>query len=170
MPMVTSIGNNAFQQCTAIRSINFPLVDTIGGSAFSGCKYLDNVKIPIITKLNNREFQDCQSLTKIDLPKVTTIGSYAFYGCRRLVAVILRSETVCANTATTTLGNCYHFIGTNAPENPGGAKDGYFYVPRALVDSYKAATNWSTYAAQFRALEDYTVDGTITGELDETKI
>lgn len=40
----------------------------------------------------------------------------------------------------------------------------------ALVDSYKAATNWSTYATQFRALEDYTVDGTITGELDSTKI
>ena len=34
----------------------------------------------------------------------------------------------------------------------------------------QAATNWSTYAAQFRALEDYTVDGTTTGELDETKI
>lgn len=39
-----------------------------------------------------------------------------------------------------------------------------------LVDTYKADTNWSTYAAQFRALEDYTVDGTITGELDESKI
>jgi hypothetical protein len=47
---------------------------------------------------------------------------------------------------------------------------GYIYVPADLVDSYKAATNWSTFAAQFRALEDYTVDGTITGELDITKI
>jgi hypothetical protein len=47
---------------------------------------------------------------------------------------------------------------------------GYVYVPRSLVDSYKSATNWSTYANQFRALEDYTVDGTITGELDESKI
>lgn len=44
------------------------------------------------------------------------------------------------------------------------------YVPAALIDSYKAATNWSAYANQFRALEDYTVDGTITGELDESKI
>ena len=40
----------------------------------------------------------------------------------------------------------------------------------ALVDSYKAATNWSTYADQIRALEDYTVDGTTTGALDETKV
>jgi hypothetical protein len=31
-------------------------------------------------------------------------------------------------------------------------------------------TNWTTFSAQFRALEDYTVDGTTTGELDESKI
>jgi len=51
-----------------------------------------------------------------------------------------------------------------------GAGIGYIYVPAALIEEYKSATNWSTYATQFRALEDYTVDGTITGELDETKI
>lgn len=32
---------------------------------------------------------------------------------------------------------------------------GYIYVPSALVDAYKAATNWSTYANQIRAIEDY---------------
>ena len=32
---------------------------------------------------------------------------------------------------------------------------GYIYVPAALVDNYKAATNWSTYANQIRAIEDY---------------
>jgi hypothetical protein len=51
-----------------------------------------------------------------------------------------------------------------------GAGTGYIYVPTALIEEYKSATNWSTYATQFRALEDYTVDGTFTGELDETKI
>ena len=32
---------------------------------------------------------------------------------------------------------------------------GYVYVPSALVDSYKSATNWSTYADQIRAIENY---------------
>ena len=32
---------------------------------------------------------------------------------------------------------------------------GYIYVPKALVDSYKSATNWTTYASQIRAIEDY---------------
>ena len=40
---------------------------------------------------------------------------------------------------------------------------GYIYVPRDLIESYKTATNWSYFADQFRILEDYTDDGTITG-------
>ena len=64
-----------------------------------------------------------------------------------------------------TLSNTNAFSST-----PIASGTGYIYVPRALVDSYKAASKWSTYANQFRALEDYTVDGTTTGALDETKI
>jgi tRNA A37 threonylcarbamoyladenosine synthetase subunit TsaC/SUA5/YrdC len=51
-----------------------------------------------------------------------------------------------------------------------GKGTGYVYVPSALIETYKTATNWSTFANQFRALEDYTVDGTVSGELDESKI
>jgi hypothetical protein len=75
------------------------------------------------------------------------------------------------------LENCYHILGTvDSTYNPNGDKDGYFYVPRALLSDddatkdYRRATNWATYASQFRALEDYTVDGTITGDLDPNKI
>lgn len=32
---------------------------------------------------------------------------------------------------------------------------GYIYVPAALIDEYKTATNWATFANQFRAIEDY---------------
>ncbi|MBR3159229.1 MAG: hypothetical protein IKF14_09030 [Atopobiaceae bacterium] len=32
---------------------------------------------------------------------------------------------------------------------------GYVYVPSSLVDDYKVAGGWSTYAAQIRAIEDY---------------
>jgi hypothetical protein len=51
-----------------------------------------------------------------------------------------------------------------------GVHDANIYVPSVLVDSYKAYTNWSAIAVNIHALEDYTVDGTITGELDEAKI
>ena len=49
-----------------------------------------------------------------------------------------------------TLANTNAF--TNTPIKSGA---GYIYVPAALVDSYKAATNWSVYADQIRAIEDY---------------
>ena len=112
-----------------------------------------------ITTVGEYAFYGCNALAKVDVPNVTSIAAYSLYGCSGLYALVLRGSSVA------TLGNTY------ALTNSGIAKTiGYVYVPRALVDSYKAATNWSTYADQFRALEDYTVDGTVTGDLDETKI
>jgi hypothetical protein len=64
---------------------------------------------------------------------------------------------------------CYHILGTtHALYNPEGLQDGYIYVPRAMIETLSSATNWS--ALQFRAIEDYTVDGTTTGELDLAKM
>lgn len=103
--------------------------------------------------------------------KANEIGSGAFRGGYRLTAVILCGDTVCELANTNAFANCLHYHGTyNKTYNPDSLKDGYIYVPRALVEQYKVATNWTTLASQFRALEDYTVDGTITGELDESKI
>ena len=55
-----------------------------------------------------------------------------------------------------------------------GGTGGKVLVPRALVESYQTATNWSTlYVAEtceFLALEDYTLDGTVTGEIDWDKL
>ena len=31
---------------------------------------------------------------------------------------------------------------------------GYIYVPDSLVDSYKTATNWSTYASQIKPISE----------------
>lgn len=47
---------------------------------------------------------------------------------------------------------------------------GYIYVPSALISDYEAATNWASLAGQFRAIEDYTVDGTLTGDMDYDKM
>lgn len=48
------------------------------------------------------------------------------------------------------------------------------YIARSLISSYQQATNWATHYANgyvtFKALEDYTVDGTTTGVFDYDKI
>lgn len=134
-------------------------VKTIGHYALSSQAYLIDVNLPNVSYVYTYAFCADTALTMVDLPQVTYISGMTFYHCDALTALILRGETICTCGDATVFNNTPIASGT-----------GYIYVPAALVDSYKVATNWSTYAAQFRALEDYTVDGTVTGELDETKI
>ena len=82
--------------------------------------------------------------SRLDLPKATSIGATCFAYTNIYTALILRSNTLC------TLANKNAFTSTRIA---GGA--GYIYVPSALLEEYKAATNWSNYANQFRAIEDY---------------
>lgn len=172
-PMCNELNStNVFYKCSKLVTVYLPNIDEIQGNTFANCNALKNVTVTNATYVGSRAFSYCYSLVTIDLPKCRYFGSNAnFTQARSLRTVILRSEEVAVLGGADIFSGCYHFEGkTDSTYNPEGLKDGYIYVPRALVEDYKAATNWSTYATQFRALEDYTVDGTITGELDETKI
>ncbi len=171
LPVAKSAGERVFYGCSSLTSVNLPVATSIGTSAFCKCSSLTSVDLPVATSIGDGAFEDCVKLTSMDLPVATRVRSKAFDSCRSLTSVILRSTTVCSLLNTNAFTGCYHILGTkDSTYNPNGDKDGYIYVPRDLVESYKADTNWSTYATQFRAIEDYTVDGTITGELDATKI
>jgi hypothetical protein len=113
-----------------------------------------------ISKVGQYAFYGCTALTVVDVPNVTTIEANSLYNCSALYALILRNtESVCILSNTNALTN-------SAIAN----RTGYIYVPNSQIAFYQQGTNWSSFASQFRALEDYTVDGTTTGELDETKI
>ena len=159
-PIATSIKNNAFYGCTSLTTINFPVATSVGSSAFRNCKALTTINFPVATSIENNTFYDCTSLTTINFPVATSVGNRAFYGCSELTALILRNSTICTLSNTNAFTGCTKITGTG----------GYIYVPSSLVDAYKTATNWVTYASKFRALEDYTVDGTTTGALDESKV
>lgn len=183
LPNVTKMtAEYAFAGCKGLVSVTLPVLEKTATYAFSGCSKLETLDLPNLNSLGTYTFRTCSSLKKIVLPKLTQIpagcfascfllklvdlpvatsiyGNQVFQGCSELTALILRSETM------TSLFAINSFAST-----PIEAGTGHIYVPSALVDSYKTAANWSTFATQFRALEDYTVDGTITGELDSTKI
>lgn len=157
---VVSIGSYAFYGCSALISVDIPVATSIGKSSFESCSKLTSVEIPVATSIGSYAFAYCSKLTSVDIPAATSIESSAFYTCSKLNSLLLRNTG-----AVCTLASAY------ALSNSGVANGiGYIYVPSALIENYKAATNWSTYAARFRALEDYTVDGTTTGELDPEKI
>lgn len=168
---ITSVGKYAFRDCSALTTVDFPLVTSIDSNAFYDCAKLTTVNIPQLTSIGSNAFYNCVKLTTVDFPLLTSIGNYAFRSCSVMNAIILRSQTMVAIYNENTFSNCYHLLGTvDSTYNPTGAKDGYIYVPSALVESYKTDYYWSNFATQFRALEDYTVDGTTTGALDESKI
>ena len=171
MPNVTLVADRVFGNCVKLTSASFPKATSVGEYCFSNCGELSSLFLPNVTTLKTAALGAGQKLIFVDLPKVTSIASLCFKGNYRMKGLILRSETMCTLASTNVFQSCYHFLGTvNGSFNPNGDKDGYIYVPSALVSSYETATNWSTFAGQFRALENYTVDGTITGELDESKI
>ena len=131
-----------------------PAATSIGSHAFYNCSSLTTVVMPAATSIGYNAFYYCEKLTTVDLPMATSIGAYVCSSCPTLKALIIRTGQVCSLDS----GLGY------------GTDSCYIYVPRALINDYKAATNWAQYADKFRALEDYTVDGTTTGELDTTKI
>lgn len=135
-------------------------VTNLRGSAFSNCQQLSKVVLPKVVHAGSYTFQNGFALLLADFSSAITIGANSFVNCTKLGALVLRSATMA------TLADASAFSLT--PIKSGGT--GYIYVPRALLSDtdatkdYRQATNWSAFASQFRALEDYTMDGTTTGE------
>jgi hypothetical protein len=100
--------------------------------------------MPSLRGVGYRAFYGCSSLVEVEFPSLTAITStQAFYGCSALEKLIL------PNSVVVTLANTNAFSGTKIA---GGT--GYVYVKNDLVESFKAATNWTTYANQIRSIDD----------------
>ena len=141
---LTNVATCAFRSCTNLESIDLPKLNSTATYLVADCKNLININVPSWTRIPNYTFQNCSSLRYLDLPSVTTIAA-GFASCSSLETLILRYTTkVVTLSNATTLDNTQIGQGT-----------GYIYVPSALVNSYKSASNWSKYSAQFRAIEDY---------------
>ena len=159
---VTSIANYAFEYCSALNTINLSNIITIGNYAFQSCAALEGDMIlpnltslggsaftktgissfvaPKIKTINSSTFARCPSLALVDFTDVTSIGTYAFEYCSALKTFI------CRNVTPPTLANTNALTGTSCT----------IYVPDEAVDTYKAATNWSTYASRIKPLSEYT--------------
>lgn len=144
LPDLKTMGKRSCYGCRSLRELNYPLLETIGEQAFYYCDKVTSVNFPLLTSLGPYAFQNCFGLVKADLGGVISIPTYAFRNCTKLDTLILRSNTVCELVDTIAISNTA--IGTGK---------GYIYVPSTLIEDYKVATNWVTYADQFRAIEDY---------------
>lgn len=180
LPSVTRIGDYGFSYQTKLASAVFsPELSHIGSYAFSNCGKLTELYCKNVTDISQNAFYYCTSLREVIMPQSlripqyvcgfcsslvkadfgsennSTIGNGAFSGCDSLETLVIRKTNAVLTGRSTMFTS----------SSPIAQGTGYIYVPSALVDSYKAANYWSTYANQIRAIEDYSTDGTVDGDI-----
>lgn len=150
LPKVTTIGYSCFENASKLSAVNLSNVQTLGQAAFIRCSSLKSINLPQVKKLQSDTFYNCTLLEKADLGSCQQFDGQTQFGkCAELVTLILRGNTVCS--ATYPVNSYKGALG----ETPIANGNGYIYVPRALVNEYKNATNWVEIAGRIRAIEDY---------------
>jgi len=178
----TTLAANAFNSCSSLTDINLPeSISVINGSAFTGCSSLvipdlnlpnltsiaaetfcgygqSFAQIPHILSVSNLGritslpgnsvygvFFKQEALTSVVLPStLTSIGQNSFNGCISLTTINLPTST-----PPTLASNVF----TNTPI-ASLAADAAIYVPDEVVDDYKVASGWSTYATIIKPLSE----------------
>ena len=162
---LTEIREKAFYGCIKMTSVDLPNVVKLGADAFNTCKWLETVNIPKLTAIpyqcfyygfslpDKLVFPVCKSVagyvisyaeTKIlDILGGGQIESFAFYRASSFTTLILRNtETITTlQAAPSSIFADYTAVTV--------------YVPDALLENYKTATNWVKMAGQIKALSEY---------------
>jgi len=154
---VTTIGNNAFKDCSKITSIILPeSVSTIGSDnvnsgAFQGCTQLQYVKLPTanqnFTKIYSCTFFGCSSLTSIGESKttsssikipntVTIIGTNAFKDCSAITSIILESNASLTRIEDHAFLNCASLTSIMIPNTVTFIASNAFVGCTSLVSIY----------------------------------
>lgn len=116
---------------------------------FRGCTELVVLRLPNQNGgTDQRAAMGCTKLKVVDWG-MSSVWKNMFNGCTLFDTLILR------NSSIQSLGDVNVF--TNTPFRGYSGRSGTVYVPSALIESYKTATNWSTIFAEgyctFAALE-----------------
>lgn len=139
---LNNVGQYWVQNDSSLSKIDF--AEPVGESmlkvcqyAFNGAIFLREINIPEgITSIDPKAFQNCNVLTKVTLPStITTISNNAFAS-----AGVLSYHIKAQTPPTLESTNAFYNISSSC----------IFYVPysedHSILEAYKTATNWSTYA------------------------
>ncbi len=76
--VTTTIGEGAFEGCTALTSVTGSGVTSIEAEGFKDCTSLTTLSMSALLKIGERAFSGCSSLGTLKLTKLNTIGDYSF--------------------------------------------------------------------------------------------
>lgn len=151
---ITSIGDEAFSNCTGLKTVTLPSgVTSIGNKAFYNCGGLTAINLPEgITGIGASAFCYCNKLTEIILPEsLITVGGDAFLHCDSITSLRIPADvetfgssssrsTPCAKLTRYTVdpdnqyfstdaeGVLFNKEGTRLLSYPGG-REGAYTVP-----------------------------------------
>lgn len=146
---VTSIGQYSFANCDGMETFTAAgSITTLGTYTFNGASghvmalrecHMPNLGTSIALNLNwgsTTAANACQYLEVCDIGKAKSIAANTFANCYKLQTLIMR------RTSVTTCANVSAFL--NTPLRGRNSLTADIYVPEALIDSYKAASVWTT--------------------------
>lgn len=166
IPLVTNIGPGGFRDCNKLEEINMESVVTIHNYAFYSCSAMhQDLYLPkltsmpasgtttrhfygsgitgfdaqLLTSIPGSCFVNCTLLELVNIPLVTNIGPDGFRSCRKFEELILGQETPPT-------------LGSDALASTPSTMS--IYVPDSAVDTYKAASGWSTYASRIKPMSE----------------
>ena len=118
-------------------------VTTISANAFERTYAMTGVTIgKNVTSIGREAFYYATGLTSVEIPSgVTSIGHAAFRYCTSLNSITCLATTPPRLVAESERQRVFEYT-NNCP----------IYVPVASVDTYKAASGWSTYASRIQAI------------------
>ena len=158
-----NIPSDCFNGAWSLKSYVMPsTVTSVKQAAFNNSGLKDITFSSNLTSLGNYAFCSC-SFTTLDLPAaINNMGIYCFVGCGCLEEVHIRanSPTIQSNafqqcvslravylystTPGTTGSNLFNYVRTNF----------IIYVPAGCLETYQAASGWSTYASHIQEMAE----------------
>lgn len=175
--------SSLLSDCFALTSVDLtPLAGMVKvnniSSMFSGCGITTVDLTPLAGMMKLRSFHflfaECNNLAYIDLSPLAgmvnvTSFSYMLYRCYKLISIDLTplAGMVKATVFDNILNSCYELtyvlIANTTPwvissNSFGSTNNCPIYVPDESLETYKIATNWTTYADRIKPMSDFATD------------
>ena len=158
----TSIGDYAFNSCSALTSIDVSNATSIGSGAFSSCSALTSIDVSNATSIGDNAFNSCSALTSIDVSNATSIGNNAFSYCNKLTSIDVSNATSIGDSAFSYCNKLTSIDVSNATSIGSGAFSSCsaltsIDVSNATSIGNNALANWNNPKLKYIVIDSNTV-------------